>query len=373
MMPPEVTVMGAGVFGLACAWALVRRGARVTVVDPRGIGAGASGGLVGALAPHAPDRWGPVQAFQLGALAMAPGWWADVAAAGGGDPGYARLGRRMPLRDAAAVARAEARGQGAATRWGGAGDWRVVPSDGVGALAPVSPTGLLAADTLTARIHPRRALDALAAAIRAAGGDLRAALPARPPAAAVLWATGAAGLAALSADLGRDVGRGEKGQALLLDHDAAGAPLVGDDGLWIVPHADGTTAIGSTSERVWTDPGPDAALDAVLARAVALVPALAGARVLERWAGIRPRSATRQPVLGPWPGRPGHHVANGGFKIGFALAPLVGEAMADWLLEGRKTWPDAFTLAAAGENPSLDAGGKAPGGFTPPGPPAGYL
>ena len=47
-----MTVRGAGIFGLAIAWTCARRGAAVRVIDPGGPGAGASGGLVGALAPH---------------------------------------------------------------------------------------------------------------------------------------------------------------------------------------------------------------------------------------------------------------------------------------------------------------------------------
>jgi glycine oxidase len=49
-------------------------------------------------------------------------------------------------------------------------------------------------------------------------------------------------------------------------------------------------------------------------------------------------------VLGPWPGRPGHFVANGGFKIGFGMAPKVAEVMADLVLEGRDTIPPDFLL-----------------------------
>jgi glycine/D-amino acid oxidase-like deaminating enzyme len=90
---------------------------------------------------------------------------------------------------------------------------------------------------------------------------------------------------------------------------------------------------------------PDAMLDAVLEQARALVPALAGAEVIERWAGIRPRSATRLPVLGAWPGRGGHFVANGGFKTGFGLAPLVAQIMADLVLDGRAGVPDWARLA----------------------------
>jgi glycine oxidase len=63
-----------------------------------------------------------------------------------------------------------------------------------------------------------------------------------------------------------------------------------------------------------------------------------------RWAGIRPKSASRAPVLGAWPGRPGHFIANGGFKIGFGMAPKVAEVMADLVLEGRDTIPTDFTV-----------------------------
>ena len=40
----EITIRGAGIFGLSIAWACVQRGAVVQVVDPFGAGAGSSGG-----------------------------------------------------------------------------------------------------------------------------------------------------------------------------------------------------------------------------------------------------------------------------------------------------------------------------------------
>jgi glycine oxidase len=95
-------------------------------------------------------------------------------------------------------------------------------------------------------------------------------------------------------------------------------------------------AVGSTSENVWS---VDGQVDDLIARARAVVPALARADVVERWAGIRPRAVTRQPVLGAWPGRPGVFVANGGFKIGFGMAPKVAEVMADLVLEARDLVP----------------------------------
>jgi glycine oxidase len=84
-------------------------------------------------------------------------------------------------------------------------------------------------------------------------------------------------------------------------------------------------------------------LDDVLVRAFAACPFLAEAPVLERWAGVRPRSRSRAPVLGPHPGREGQFVANGGFKIGFGMAPKAGEVMADLVLERRDTIPSDFT------------------------------
>src|SRR5690554_5020616 len=105
----DVTVVGGGVFGLSVACACARRGASVRLVEQRSIGAGASGGLVGALAPHVPEQWNAKKAFQLESLLMAADWWAGIAGLSGMDPGYARTGRVQALPDDAAVARARDR------------------------------------------------------------------------------------------------------------------------------------------------------------------------------------------------------------------------------------------------------------------------
>ena len=338
----DVRVMGAGIFGLSIAYACARRGARVAVVDPAGPGAGASGGLVGALAPHVPEGWNPKKQFQFESLAMAPEWWAGVEALAGRPAGYARTGRLQPVADAAALDLARARGAAAQALWQGCAVWQVEPAP-AGDWAPVAPTGLVIRDTLSARIHPRAAVAALVAAVRALGGRIGT----EPNGAAgpVVWATGHAGLADLSAATGRAVGTGVKGQAALLALDRRDAPQIFADGIHVVPHADGTVAIGSTSERAFADPAAtDGQLDALLARAVAVCPALAGAAVIDRWAGVRPRARSRSPMLGPWPGRARHLVANGGFKIGFGIAPKVAEVMADLVLEGRDGIPDGFRV-----------------------------
>jgi len=332
MATADVTVMGAGVFGLSVAYACARRGAAVRVIDPHGVASGSSGGLVGALAPHVPENWNDKKAFQFESLIMAEAFWRDVAGLSGVDVGYARSGRLQPLADARAVELARAREGTAAALWEGKAQWQVV-SGGQSNWMPPSPTGLVVHDTLSALIHPRRATRALADAVVALGGEV---LTAGDPQGKVVWATGWSGMQEIG-------GNGVKGQAALLRFDAAGQPQLFADALHIIPHGDGTVAIGSTSEREFDDPfGTDAALDDVLERATLAFPILHGAEVLERWAGVRPRSKSRAPVLGAHPLRDGDYIANGGFKIGFGMAPKVSEVMAALVLDGDDQIPEGF-------------------------------
>ena len=340
----DVTVMGAGIFGLSVAWECQSRGAHVRVIDPGGPGAGASGGIVGALAPHVPENWNDKKAFQFDSLLRAETFWAEVQAVSGLSPGYARTGRLQPIADEAALALARARAVTADTLWQGRARWQVVEARDFG-FAPTSATGFLIHDTLTARLHPRRACAALAEAIRMRGGEI---LTDGAPQGRVLWATGVAGLEELSAARGRVVGNAVKGQCALLHFDAADQPQLFADTVHIVPHEDGTVAVGSTSERDFDDPhSTDTRLDDVIDRAMRAAPVLHGARVVERWAGLRPRTRSRAPMLGAHPLRDGAFVANGGFKIGFGMAPRVGQVMADLILEGRDNVPSGFRPEAS--------------------------
>ena len=337
----DVTVRGAGIFGLSVAWACVLRGASVRVVDPAGPAAGASGGIVGALAPHVPENWNAKKAFQLDSLLSAEAFWGEVAATGGVAPGYIRSGRLQPVADDAALALARQREDTAAELWQGRAQWELIRAE-CSDWAPHSPTGWLIHDTLSALVHPRQACAALVAALAVRGVEIVAEAP---EAGQTLWATGVAGLETLNAGHPRLVGAGIKGQAALLQLDRGGAAQLFADGVHVIPHLDGTVAVGGTTEREYDSPdSTDAQLDAVIAKARAAVPALQDAAVIERWAGLRPRSRSRAPMLGAWPGRPGQYIANGGFKIGFGMAPKVAEVMADLLLEGRDAIPEGFRV-----------------------------
>ncbi len=332
MATADVTVMGAGVFGLSVAYACARRGARVQVIDPNGVAAGSSGGVVGALAPHVPENWNEKKAFQFESLINAEQFWAEISERTGADVGYARSGRLQPLADSRAVELARARAESAADLWQGKALWEVIATD-TSAWAPPSPSGFIVRDTLSALVHPRRATRALADAVIALGGTVG---ESGDPEGKIVWATGYAGVAELG-------GGGVKGQAALLAFDAKKQPQLFADALHIIPHCDGTVAIGSTTEREFDDPTTtDNQLDDVVARARASFPVLRDAPVIERWAGVRPRSRSRAPILGYHPNRPSEFVANGGFKIGFGMAPKVGHVMADFVLDGRDAIPAGF-------------------------------
>jgi glycine oxidase len=84
----------------------------------------------------------------------------------------------------------------------------------------------------------------------------------------------------------------------------------------------------------------------VLEKARALVPALAQAPVIERWAGLRPKAIGRDPLVGPLPDHPNIIALTGGFKISFGMAHRLAASALDYAL-GREPQglPENFTLA----------------------------
>ncbi len=347
MTMPEIEVFGAGAFGLATAYCLLRKGARVRVIEKRRVGAGSSGGVVGALAPHTPDNWNEKKQFQFDSLIAAREFWAEVDALSGVRSGYGRTGRLMAISDDRQLELARGRSESARQFWQGLAEWQVIPSAEAGPFKPVSPTGHVVRETLSARMSPAGACASLAGAIRALGGEIIEGTTTGKGGDAAVYCTGYEGLEELSAELGAPIGKGIKGQGLLLAFDAAGQPQLFAEGRHIIPHENGTVAIGSTTENEWDDPvSVDDQLDAIHEHALQICPLLHGAKVLKRWAGVRPRGRRRAPILDRHPLRENVYIANGGFKIGFGMAVGVGRAMADLVLEGKADIPDSFTLAA---------------------------
>ncbi len=361
-MRTDVLVIGAGIFGLWTALRAREAGHDVLLVEAGPApGHGASGGVVGALAPHMPERWNAKKQFQLEALLALGPALAEVERSSGRPTGHGRIGRLVPLGSEAARMRAAERMAEAAERWGGSARMEILPGDAYPrwVTAEGAPFGLVH-DTLTGRLDPAATCAALAAAFEAAGGRLEvdcavsAVAPGRAETAAgpvaaerIVVAAGVAGFDLLAPTVGERAGRGEKGQALLLDMEAPELPLLYADGLYIIPHATGGVAVGATSERDYDDPrSTDAQLDAVLARALSVCPRLGVGRVAARWAGERPRANGRDPMVGAVPGAPGVFAALGGFKIGFGLGEKIGSMLAREIGGEDVDWPESFRVEA---------------------------
>ena len=163
----DITIRGAGIMGLTLAWHCLSLGASVRVIDPNGIANGASGGIVGALAPHVPENWNTKKQFQLESLLYSQKFWRSVDSVSGLNSGYRRNGRLQPLMDEASVALAQKRKESADNLWKNFATWEIIDNSKDWKLT--SPTGLWVFDTLSAIIHPRLACLSLAQALRNKG------------------------------------------------------------------------------------------------------------------------------------------------------------------------------------------------------------
>ncbi|POF32303.1 NAD(P)/FAD-dependent oxidoreductase [Roseibium marinum] len=347
--PFDVAIAGAGIFGLSIAHAAIRAGLNVAVLEADRVGAGSSGGLLGALMPHMPARWNPKKEFQFQALSGLAAHVRQLEADTGLSCGYRRCGRILPLTTRDKLEHHLERAEESRLRWhpdetgfsyrveaaGSRSDW----------LEPkAAPFGIVY-ETLAARISPRAYLAALSAYVRRHGTLMegvevtgfdetsklvRLSGDRAPVGAGCLVISGGFQAFELIETLtGERIGRGEKGQALLLEGaDLDGKPAIYCDGLYVVPHDDGTVAIGSTSDRDFTDnaPSPDRSAE-LLRRATAFCPQLAGRTMISQWAGIRPRCHKRDPLIGRLPGFGAIYAATGGFKISFGIAHLVADCL----------------------------------------------
>jgi len=91
---------------------------------------------------------------------------------------------------------------------------------------------------------------------------------------------------------------------------------------------DGRLLIGATVEEAGYDKRtiPDT-IQRMHRAAIQMIPALADARFLEAWAGLRPGTPDDLPILGAT-GTPGYFAATGHFRDGILLAPITAHVMA---------------------------------------------
>jgi glycine oxidase len=366
----DLLVVGGGVMGLWTALFAAGDGFSVRLVEKRTIGAGASGGVLGALMPHLPDRWNSKKAFQFDALVSLEAEIAALEAESGLSVGYRRSGRLIPLAKPHNRDLALGQAQDALAVWTTPGRsfafevLEAVPVDGWPAEEAMAHG--LVHDHLAARLAPRRLLDALRtaldrhpnAAITEGVGleaiDPVAGLARLDDGSDVAFGTCvlAAGvetfpmIAAVNPPFARPTGTGVKGQAALLKAVIDPTlPVIFADGLYIVPYEDGLVAVGSTSENSFAEPRTtDGLLDTLIDKARRMAPVLVDAPVVERWAGVRPKAIGREPMVGRHPDHANVSLMTGGFKISFGIAHKLAREVLNEIKGGSLGVPPSFTV-----------------------------
>ena len=116
--------------------------------------------------------------------------------------------------------------------------------------------------------------------------------------------------------------------------------------VYLIPRSDGRIIVGTTVEEAGFDKRTDVATIQRLHRAaVAMVPELRNAKILEDWAGLRPGTPDALPIIGPT-ATPGYYVATGHFRDGILLAPITAQLMAA-VIEGKNPDPDLAPFSPA--------------------------
>ncbi len=348
---PEAIVVGAGVIGLAIGWRLAQRGISTLVLEAREPAAGASGVAAGMLAPVTEADFGEqsLVAVNLASLRRWPTFAADLRAASGVDCGFRECGALTVAvdRDEDQQLRrmhAYQRSLGLDSQWlSGRECRRLEPG-----LAPRIAGGILA--VRDHQVSPRPLARALAAALEAAGGELRsgarvARLVAQGdgvtvelaggeslPAEVVVVAAGAeSGAIEGVPDHARVPVRPVKGQVLRLRARASASMparrMIRTPEVYCVPRDDGELVVGATvEERGWDRTVTAGGVLELLRRAYEALPGVAELELMETAAGLRPGTPDNGPIVGRG-AIPGLWWATGHWRNGILLAPLTAEAI----------------------------------------------
>ncbi|MGH7964618.1 MAG: glycine oxidase ThiO [Candidatus Binatia bacterium] len=125
-----------------------------------------------------------------------------------------------------------------------------------------------------------------------------------------------------------------KGQMIAV-HSTQLRHVVAWDDHYLVPRKNGEVLIGSTVEFVGHN--TDVTLEVVqllIQRSAALVPGISKAPLSRFWAGLRPYSPTRRPILCRAPGLDNVIIATGHHRNGIVLAPITGKLIGELITTG---------------------------------------
>ncbi|WP_026423011.1 glycine oxidase ThiO [Actinokineospora inagensis] len=339
----SVAVVGGGVIGLSCAWALADAGRRVTLVDPDP-GRGASWVAGGMLAPVTESWPGEEDALELGTAALAA--WPDFAARltpVGGDPGLRLDGTLAVAVDSADVGTQDLlaghlAALGREVRRLTARELRAIePGLGRGVRSGLHVPGDLAVDNraLLASLHNAcrrsgvRFVTTAARSVR--GGAVDLADESTVECSVVVIAAGArSGRLHPRMSLVRPV----KGEILRLRSRPGALPVptrtirahVESRPVYLVPRTTGELVLGATQLDVGFDETVTAGgVRDLLRDAEQVLPGIAEYELVETAAGLRAGSPDNLPLIG-WI-EPGVLAASGHHRNGLLLAPITAAAV----------------------------------------------
>ena len=342
--PAHIAVLGAGLAGLFCALSLSERGVRVTLVD-RGVpGGGASQAAAGMLAPAFEAAGGQGAHPGLFDLCRAGAeLWRSIAARlaseAGIDIGY-RSGPSLAVAsDVSQLHRIEVLRRGLMAR---SVPFEILDAEGLKWHAPMLRASLPAGLVLPSdgQVDNRALVAALVQILAKRQVEMQAGMVVtrlRADEQGIMLND------ALRADAVVDA-RGwqvpgmqpVKGTALsLTPHPGLPDRVVRFGGAYLVPKA-GRVVLGASVEVGRSDAViEESTIGKLLNQAERVCSAVRHADILERWSGIRPKTADLGPVIG-WIGQR-HYVVGGHYRNGVLLAPLTGEIAATHILTGERS------------------------------------
>ncbi len=355
----DVAIIGGGLIGAAIAFELAGEELRVAVFDRQRPGREASWAAAGMLSP-APDSSHDLPLVPLGrkSLELYPEFVASIEEASGQSAVYAREGtleifsgthgeadrdrrvaecRRLGLAAEAVAldtARQWEKGIGPAAR---AAAW--LPEEGTVEPRSLTSAVIAAAQHRHVEIRSDCGVTGLVrerdrcTGVLAAGEEISARH--------VVVAAGC-----FSSEIAADTElfaryaptRPVRGQMMALKPDGAGLRRVlRSERGYLVPRRDRRIVAGSTSEEAGFEKRvtPDG-LRKIFDAALELFPGLAGAEILETWAGLRPGTPDDLPILGPTDIE-GLVIATGHYRNGILLAPITAKLVREWITEGPAT------------------------------------
>ncbi|SFD55444.1 NAD(P)/FAD-dependent oxidoreductase [Roseivivax sediminis] len=356
----NVIVLGGGLMGTATAYFLARRGIRVTLIDRRKVGSGAtiaSFGNIRRSGRHLP---------QLPLARRSLTLWHELQGLLGRDVEFRATGHLRLIFDTESLEDMRAFAEAARrydldleelgpnqirTRYPGLGPDAIAasfsPEDGSANPRLVSPAFAHAAARLGATVVDETAV----ASARHTGAGFSVETESGTfHSDALLNCTGAWG-AGIAAAFGEPVPIEMRGPQMAVTEPLPHRvhPVVGmwsrDHGGYLRQVERGNVVFGGAAERTQADPEtgharPDpASLPVQLRSVLRLLPALRDVAVIRQWSGCEGYVADMLPVMGPSRTTPGLFHAFGFSGHGFQLGPGVGDAMAELIATGRCDTP----------------------------------